>query len=208
MLFIGATFTGSYLSDSISSHNNNVVAGTWEVGPGQGDVVINELMWPGSVGHTYDEWIELRNMTGSAIDISGWQLTKVNSGGEESDMITISSGSVDANGIFLISNYDQAGSAINVMPDIVSSNVDLSNSNLKIRLYKGDWTNSTNLIDTAGDGGLPPAGLNDNAGARKQSMSRKTTPSDGWYTDTTSNSLIYWDGIDGNYGTPGGTNGL
>jgi len=39
-----------------------------------GDVVINEIMWMGSVGNSNDEWIELRNMTDADINLSGWKI--------------------------------------------------------------------------------------------------------------------------------------
>jgi hypothetical protein len=38
-------------------------------------VVINEVAWMGTASSTYDEWIELANMTSYDIDIAGWTLT-------------------------------------------------------------------------------------------------------------------------------------
>lgn len=39
-----------------------------------GDVVINEIAWMGTTAATADEWIELRNNTGSPVSLSGWSL--------------------------------------------------------------------------------------------------------------------------------------
>jgi len=56
-------------------------------------VVINEIMWMGDAQGTNHEWIELRNNTDDAIDISGWELTRNDSGNEVS-MLTIPGGSI------------------------------------------------------------------------------------------------------------------
>jgi hypothetical protein len=207
--------------------NGTISSGHW-VAPiatiNPGDVVINELMWSGSSTNSDDEWLELRNMTSHSIDIGGWQLTKKDSSGNQVLMVTIPSGkTISQNGFFLISEFDQAHSAINVAPDLVAgpgstdSNLfALANDKLQIKLYKGDWNNSSNLIDTADDGaGNPAVGLNDTTNNIKKSMERNDTPgNDGtlatnWHacTDSGCNSEIYWDTPGGNnYGTPGGPN--
>jgi len=219
-IFVGSIFTGAYFTDSIKVSNNSLTTGSWSATATStatgtstplpsGNVVLNELMWMGSVGGVQDEWIELRNTTNSTIDLSNWQITGMDGSMTEGLLVTIPAGkTISANGIFLISRKAKDISAINVDPDLVDNDAFLSNSTLKIRLYSGDWTNSANIVDTAGGGGSPLAGLN---GTSKQSMSRNSTPGDGtqatsWYTDTTSNSTTYWDSADGNYGTPGGPN--
>lgn len=218
-LFLFTLSTSANFYDNERSVDNSLSAATWsatatatateEPDSDSADVVINELMWMGSVGHSSDEWIELRNMSGSDINLAGWQITK--NTGSESLMLTIASGTIPANGYYLISNDSESStsSALNVTPNLVTSSVDLHNSKLQVKLYKGDWTNSANLEDVAGNGGTPLAGLNSTT--NKESMSRKSTPGDGtqaanWQTDTTSNGLTFWDSADGNYGTPGGPN--
>lgn len=211
VLFFSLASTGAYFTDSVSVSGNSFSTGTWVTPPGPSPsvgVVINELMWMGSVGHTADEWIELRNMTSAPIDLSGWKLSK--NTGSETLMLTLPAGAnIPADGYYLISNYSSTNvsSALNATPDYVTTSVDLSNSALQIKLYNGA-IDPANLIDTAGNGGVPLAGNN---GANKESMSRNSTPGDGtqaasWYTDTISNGTIYWDSADGNYGTPGGPN--
>ena len=58
---------------------------------GSMEVVINELMWMGSTVSSSDEWIELRNNTNQAIDLTGWLITNAASG---SDDLTIPLGSI------------------------------------------------------------------------------------------------------------------
>lgn len=175
--------------------------------PIAGSVVINELMWMGSTVSGSDEWLELRNTTGNLIDLSNWQITKFVSGTNEELMLIIPSGkTISANGFFLISNFTKDASAINVEPDLVDSGVVLTNSDLRIKLYKGLWTDSANLIDTADDGsGTPMAGLH---GANEQSMERNNDPSTGWHTctDAACNDTTYWDTEGDNYGTPKAAN--
>jgi hypothetical protein len=216
IIIIGASLSGAYYSSSVDISDNTFNAGTWYEGP---DVVINEMMWMGSWNESggfadpNDEWIELKNMTSSPIDISNWQLTRV-SGSPlvESLIITIpASQTIPANGYYLITKKDKINSAINVDPDYVASTMILSNSTLGIRLYKGLWTNPANLIEMAGNGGAPLAGLS--SGMYKKSMARNLSPGDGtlganWYAtiNPLANDLLYWKVEGSNYGTPGGSN--
>lgn len=149
-----------------------------------GDVVINELAWAGSSLDTADEWIELRNMTASAIDLSGFQIT-AKSGASDVLMLEIPVGSViPANGYFLIANFadNSASSLLNVAPDVVNTAVSLPNTALQIKLYAGDTT--ATLLDTAGNGvGAPLAGST----VGYASMARKWKPGNGtlatnWFT--------------------------
>ncbi|OGH38481.1 MAG: hypothetical protein A2905_01600 [Candidatus Levybacteria bacterium RIFCSPLOWO2_01_FULL_36_10] len=179
----------------------------------QGDVVINELMWMGSDENSNDEWLELRNMTSQQIDISGWQITALVGGNTETLIVTIPSGySISANGLFLITRLSKAASAINVDPDIVDSGLVLRNSDLQIKLYKGLWTDSGNLIDTADDSNNQPFhGVNGTN--NKRSMERDDIPGNGalvtsWHTcnDQECNDTTYWD-VEGNdFGTPKAAN--
>ena len=41
-----------------------------------GDIVINEIMYHPQSENIREQWIELHNTTGSAIDLSGWAFTK------------------------------------------------------------------------------------------------------------------------------------
>ncbi len=201
-----------------------IESGKWIIN--SGDIVINELMWMGSYMDPNDEWIELRNTTSFDIDISGFQLSKIVIGGaggggkDEVLMLEIPAGSIiPANGFFVISKLDKASSKINVDPNLVDLNLELSNNNLQIKLYKADWTNSDNLIDTADEASGQPAAGDTHPAAGYQgifyhfSMERNDIPGDGsldanWHTCLEfNNTRIYWDNGDiFDYGTPGAPN--
>jgi hypothetical protein len=183
---------------------------SWAANPG--DVVISELMWMGSTLSDADEWIELRNTTGSDIDLNNWDITR-KSGEDEVLMLTIPAGkTILAGGYFLISNYDAKDSKINVSPDLVATAVSLANNQLQIKLYDGPWETTGNLIDTADDGtGAPAKGDSDN----KYSMVRGPapgdyTPGDGTLADNwhTADRAFGWDPGATERGTPGNDNAL
>jgi hypothetical protein len=67
-----------------------------------GDVVINEVAWMGTTESVHDEWIELYNPTGQAIDVTGWTL-RASDGSPDISL----SGSVPARGyVFLLDRAD------------------------------------------------------------------------------------------------------
>ncbi len=168
----------------------------------EGDVVINELMWMGSAGSIVDEWIELRNMTDSPVNLSGCCLNRLN-GSVEELMLNIPSGdSISANGYYLISNYSADSSNIDIIPDLVDTDVSLSNSELQIKLYCGQT-----LIDTAGDGGDPLNMAGDKVDPKK-SMSRKVTLGNGALADSWCTAVTQenWDDDALEFGTPGAPN--
>ena len=187
-----------------------------------GDVVINELMWMGMAGNAGDEWLELRNMTDSPVDLSGWQLTKKRtSDGMEVLMFTFPSGTTIAGGGYLlVAEFDKDNSALNVDPTLVAGtgsddNVDfaLANTNLQIKLYDRDFSAGGLLIDTADDGsGIPAAGLTELAGgAVYYSMERNATPGDGsqaanWHTTFADTESFFDAGLTAVKGTPGAVN--
>ncbi len=149
-------------------------------------IVINELMWMGSSVSSADEWIELRNVSDQTVDVSGWSLTK-KSNGAEVTMLTIPVGKViPPGGNFVISNFVNvsATSMLNIIPDVVTTDVALSNSALQIKLYDA----IKKLVDVADDGvGNPLAGSLDSAKKVYASMERNPVSGDGaqagsWHT--------------------------
>lgn len=150
-----------------------------------GSVVLNEIMWMGSASASTDEWLELRNTTSNPIDLSGWKLEGAATG---STVIAILSGSIPANGFFIISNFEASSSILNVPSDFVTTTIQLDNTGLQITLRNP----SNTLIDRADDGaGAPFKGDN---GSIKKSMERNATPGDGtvstnWHTATTQVNL-------------------
>ena len=146
----------AFYSDSeVSSGNTFTAAADFSVGPG--DVVINEVMWMGSIGSQNDEWIELRNTTTSTVDISGWEIVGAGSG---SSSVVITSGSIPPNGFYLISNFDSdhASSAVrnSIVVDLQESNVGLDNVGGQLVLRDA----ADAVIDSTSTGAWP-AGFHD-----------------------------------------------
>ena len=223
-------FTFSGWQESLSSTegfsdtkqiNGTITSGHWAVVPpttiNPGDVVINEVMWMGSSTSSADEWLELRNMTGHDIILSNW---KLENSAESHGTLTLS-GTLPANGYFVISNYDKTNSAINVTVDINTTSMSFINTyddNGKINLKDSN----NNLIDSTP---TPPTNHKWPAGddsGRSWSMERNLTPGIGtldssWHTcdadhmNSTDTATMenYWDLVEkgkGNCGTPGYVN--
>ena len=65
------------------------------------DVVISEIAWMGTTTSSTDEWIELYNNTGSAIDLTNWTLAAA----DGTPTITLA-GTIPAGGHFLLERTD------------------------------------------------------------------------------------------------------
>ncbi|GEM_PF-6745670 len=165
-----------------------------------GWVVINELMWMGSLGKSDDEWLELRNLSGAPVDIGNWQITKLTDDGEELMLELPVGAMIPANGFYVISRIGENDSAVKVVPNFVSSDVDLRNRDLQVRIYDGDFNVAANLVDVADDGhGRPAAGFKSILGIFNFSMERNDNPGDGalassWHTcwDDSDEMRGYW----------------
>jgi len=149
-----------------------------------GDVVINELMWMGSSEDSYDEWIELRNITDRDISLEGWRITK-NTGTETNLKIDFSGKIIAKNSYFVISYRTQEKSKLAINPDVLCQTSHfLSNDKLQITLYD----NNSQIIDTAGDGGKPffPPNSSTKASMERNDPPREGTKKENWHTATTS----------------------
>lgn len=180
------------LADSGGNTNTNVAAITLN-----GAVIINEIMWMGTTLSAADEYLELKNMSSSPINISGWIIDNAATG----TGITLPGGSIiSANGFFLISNFNRANSQIDLDPDWVTTSLDLSdvaNGNLILN-------NTGAIVMDSVKGDTWPAGDNVN----KYSMERNIAPGDGlqisnWHT---ADAQSDWDGGSTERGTPGTEN--
>lgn len=213
VLFLAAALfmtqsTLALFSDTATS-TGNVFAASENFGVSAGDVVINEVMWMGTIGvggGATDEWLELRNMTNEVIDLTGWEI--VNAGSGVGTPVVLS-GTIPASGFWLLSRSVISSSAISdtITADHVASGLSLSNGGEQLTLRDA----SDVVIDqTPADDW--PAGSN--TGGDRKSMSRNDPPGDGtldsnWHTciDAGCNDTTYWDATEGNnYGTPKGAN--
>lgn len=179
---VAATETGS--TNAVGQKNPFLVS----VATPSRTIVINEIMWSGS-GSIADEWIELRNTTNAPIDLASWKIVNL-AGAAPDNIFEISSGTIPANGYFLISNYNStnASSILNVSPDVTDTSVNLNNDGEQLVLR--DATNTT--IDVANISAAWFAGVN--SPTPKKSMERNATPGDGsqaanWHTATTATNL-------------------
>jgi hypothetical protein len=173
-----------------------------------GDVVVNEVMWTGSIGHVTDEWIELRNMTDVAIDVSNWVVENLGNAGTPN--YTIPSGTViTANGFLTIARFAESdsNSLLKNAPSLIFANTELLDGGEQLTLRDATST----LMDQT-PAGAWPAGSN---GALRRSMERTNQPGDGttaanWHHCTSLSCLEvrtnYWDVVNGTLGTPGGAN--
>ena len=187
--------------------SNEVATGTWGVEPG--DVVINEIMWMGSNAVSdVDEWVELKNTTGDAIDLAGWTIERVGSGASE---ITIVSGIIPAGGYFLVGHYESASSAVSdsITIDVVIPGISLNNDG-EVLTLKDSYSN---VIDTTPSGVWQEGNNNDTPVGQRNSMERNDEPGAGtswgdWHTclDAGCRTTTFWDVEGDDYGTPGATN--
>lgn len=172
--------------------------------PSAPPVVINEVMWMGtSRSGGNDEWIELKNTTGSDINLNGWKINLSNQNSFHS-----LSGTIPAGGYYLITENATNDSPINnsIIPDDIYKSISLPDGGRQLILKDS----SSNIIDETPNGSWP-AGLHD--GGIRRSMERNDTPSDGtvagnWHTciDVKCNDTAYWDSEGEDYGTPKSAN--
>jgi len=183
-----------------------------------GDVVVNEVMWMGSLLDKNDQWIELRNTTKDDIDISGWTIDNAHASGKS--LVIPDKSEIKAGGYFLITKKDEKSSAINVNPDYVDKDLSLDED------YKGNGQlvlsdKAAAIIDStpSTEKYKWPAGIHGLIipdGLLHWSMERNDDPSDGWHTcdpmamDSDQKKLMksYWDDDDLflDCGTPGNHN--
>lgn len=147
--------------DSAGNASDALLAAATPAGPSPtaapGEVIISEVAWAGSSVSSSDEWLELFNSSARSFNLAGWQLAGAGSSGSA---ITIPAGILAPGGYFLVANnaenhaFSAGESVLNISPDFVAAAVSLSNSALQIQLLDS----SSNLVDSAGSGGVPPAG--------------------------------------------------
>ena len=110
--------------------------------PSHQGVLINEVAWMGGsdiFGLTAtDEWIELKNISNSEINLSGWQILDKS---EKIKIVFDGAAKISTNNFYLLERTDN-GSVPNVQADLIYSGT-LNNSDEGLRLFDGNC----NLID-------------------------------------------------------------
>lgn len=141
-------------------------------GVGQRSIVINEVAWMGGVRSASDEWIELKNVSGGDIDVSGWQL--VNKGGGVKVHLSGLRHPVIKSGQFILLERTDNNSAVGATADLIYSGA-LANSNEGLRLFDGACA----VVDEIPAAAKWSAGNNDT----KQTMERDASGY-GWHTSS------------------------
>jgi len=135
--------------------------------PARFKVLINEVAWMGTKNSANDEWIELKNIWGIPVDLSGWQLL------DKDQQIKIIFGEEDiipANSFYLLERTDD-NSVPNVSADLIYTGI-LNNSDEALYLFN----NECQLEDKVLANSDWPAGDN----IEKKTMERLDVVN--WYT--------------------------
>lgn len=104
-------------------------------------LIINELAWMGGIGSANDEWIELRNISGGELDISGWQLLDK----EEQIKLTFGRNTKIGNGGYILLERTDDDSVPEIKADAIYAGA-LSNSDEGLRLYDSECNLSDEII--------------------------------------------------------------
>lgn len=153
------------------------------------DVIINEVMWMGSrqsysEAKTKDEFIELKNMTDSTINLTGWAIQ--GAGMSAKPIIMPENSFILANSYLVVLSNSKSYSAFQPTKYVINGDLSIPNKNLNLILTDPDGT----VIDYAGNGssGDNFGGFNGSGdGGLKKSLARKDVYSDGrnkenWFT--------------------------
>ncbi len=138
--------------------------------PSRNKLIINEVAWMGSSASASDEWIELKNISGGDLNISGWQLISQNNQ-IEINLEGLKNQKIGAGRFILLERTDD-NSAIGVPADLIYSG-SLANTNTGLRLFDSDC----NLTDEVFANPNWPAGDN----SSKKTMERDTNGLN-WHT--------------------------
>lgn len=102
-----------------------------------GDVIINELMWPGTAADINDEWIELRNVSDAPIRVSGWKMSGVGYPAGQDFLFdavdrVVNNEIIEGGGYYLIAQFDAAHSSLNVSADLLAQASSSSSRTLRL----------------------------------------------------------------------------
>ena len=146
-------------------------------------IIINEVAWMGGSSDfgltSTDEWIELKNISGGEVDVSGWQLI------DKAEQIKINLGFINETkikaGQFILLERTDDDSVPNAPADLIYSNT-LNNSDEGLRLFDSQC----NLVDKA------LANPDWSAGDNTQKRTMERSPDLSWHTynGTAQNNIV------------------
>ncbi|MFB6291466.1 MAG: lamin tail domain-containing protein [Candidatus Bipolaricaulia bacterium] len=162
-----------------------------------GPLVVSEVAWSGTQANWADEWVELRNTSDEAIDLTGWTLSWegviVYLGQEKGNTITVANKTVEPGGTFLLERSDD-GPVSSVKADAIYKG-SLSNSGEKLVL-KNSQGDKAQVVD-ASKGWMAGTSSSGEPGYASMELVKgqwKTHKVKGTQTDEEENTI---------YGTPG-----
>ena len=95
--------------------------------------LINEVIWMGTANSVNDEWIELKNIWGISLDLTGWQLLDKD---QQIKIIFSEKDVIPANGFYLLERTND-DSAPNVSADLIYTGA-LNNTDEALYLFNAD----------------------------------------------------------------------
>ncbi|MEK7479450.1 MAG: lamin tail domain-containing protein, partial [Patescibacteria group bacterium] len=134
--------------------------------PRRDSLILSEVAWMGSTRSAQEEWLEVQNVSGKPLDVSGFQLIDLK---EDIKIRFLSGARIGANGFYLFERSE--GAVPKVKADVLYSG-SLANDGEGVRLYDADC----NLLDEVLTGSPWAAGNN----TTKQTMER--SPELAWQT--------------------------
>lgn len=136
--FLTDGLTYSVTISSTGQTFNYSTDGVHSVAP---QVVVNEVAWVGTSSNSLDEWIELYNTTGSAINLTGWKI--VDDAGAQTYNL---SGTIAANSYYLI---ERTTTATSVAGDLTVAGISLANTGDTLELQDGGGVR-VDLVNSSG----------------------------------------------------------
>lgn len=161
-------------------------------------VVMNEVAWAGSADSANDEWIELYNTTGSAVDLSGWTIS------DDQGVSTYAlAGAIGANSYYVIEDSE---AVVQPRTADVIINLSLANSGDSLVLFdaNGQMVDSVN-----GSGGMWYAGsVTTHASMERINPAASGDDATNWAASTGAGSTATSSGGTHIVGTPGVVNSV
>lgn len=142
--------------------------GFGEPTPSRNKLILNEIAWMGSTQSASDEWMELKNTSGNALDVSGWQIVD---SGDQIHVTLPPNTVIPAGGLFLLERTDD-----DTVPTIAGDHIYvgiLGNKNDGVRLFDNNC-----LLQDEVSGNPWPAGES----GTKRTMERAIDMM--WYTSS------------------------
>ncbi|MFH1036839.1 MAG: lamin tail domain-containing protein [Patescibacteria group bacterium] len=96
-------------------------------------VIINEVAWMGSVSSTYDEWIELKNVSTAGVSLNRWQLIGVNTGSGKNNIEVFFGKKDKINSFYLLERSDDEA-VVGIPADKIFSG-SINDSDFALRLF-------------------------------------------------------------------------